>query len=271
MLKKNVCSNQIKSLLFCFLVAFSSPVLCSSDNKNGSSDAYDLRYREVLYYFYQHQYQKALAYLEAIKQETATGRLDREAEIVAGKLNLDYGLLDKAEGIFQHLLEKPGHPDIPDETWLELAKIYYAQDSIDKSAQALSQIKGALTEKQRADYELLNINLHIDQQQSLGGRIKANQDTLETWRYYIQYNQGTGLIRNNHINEGTKILDELGAVTTNEEQLSDEIKALKDKANNTLGYYYLDAHNANKAKTYFEKVWEGSWNIITYQLGFYRI
>jgi len=240
--------------LLCFLAGFSSPVISSHENNSNFFDAYDLGYREVLYYLFQQQYQTALTNLEIIKQENPTGKLDREAEIVAGELNLGYGLLEKAEDIFQHLLEKQDTPEIPDKIWLELSSIYYAQNSMEKSARAFSHIQNTLTATQRADYELLKINLLIDQDQIPAGRKKFDQSNPDNWYYYSQYNLGTGLIRNNHISEGTRILDELGTITTNNDLLSDEIKSLGDKTNTTLGYYYLDAHNAKKSISYFERV-----------------
>ena len=245
--------NRIKSLLFCVLVAFSSSTPCRSDQGTGF-DTDDLLFREVLYHLYQQQYQTALTRLEAIKQETTTGRLDRREEIAAGELNLGYGLLDKAEDIFQGLAGKQDSPPVPDETWLELARIYYARDSIDKSAHALSQIQGPLGESQQADYELLNINLPADQDRKLAGSKKFDPATAESWRYYLQYNLGADLIRNNHTGEGIKTLDELGASTANQDSLSNEIRSLKDKANTTLGFYYLDAHDPTRAVSYFEKV-----------------
>lgn len=246
--------NRINSILLCALVAFSSPVICGSANKSDTPAAQDLRFREVLYYLYQQQYQTALTYLETIKQDSPNNRLDRKAEIVSGELNLAYGLLDKAENIFQHLLEKQGTPEISNETWLELARVYYTQNLIENSVQAFSHIQATPLETQQSEYELLDINLRIAQRQPLDSERKFDQGIPEVWRYYTQHNLGTGLIRNNHPSEGLRILDELGSVTTNENQLSDEIKAIKDKTNTTLGYYYLDAHNAPKAISYFEKV-----------------
>lgn len=247
-----MCPNRIK--LVYFLVTFLLPAISSGDG-DVTLDAHDLYFREVLYYLYQQQYQTALTHLEVIKQETKSGQLDRDGEIIAGELNLSYGLLNKAENIFEKLLRTPGPPEIPDETWLELAKVYYAQNSIEKSAYALSHIHKPFTGTQREDYEQLNINLHIDQDRQLTNSNKFNQGTAaDTRQYYSQYNLGTGLIRNNHINEGIKILDEIGAPVTDHDLLSDEIKSLKDKANTTLGFYYLDIHNPQKAVSYFEKV-----------------
>lgn len=245
--------TRIKSLLFYILIAFSSPVLCNGD-RGDIIDAHDLRFREVLYYLYQQQYQTALTHLESIKQESAASHPDQQEEIAAGELNLGYGLLDKAEDIFQRLLEKQDSTAIPDEIWLELAKIYYTRNSIDQSTQALSHIRGPLSGSQLADYELLNANLLNDQDRNPVKNKKLDPNTRDIWRYYLQYNLGVGLIRNHHADEGIRILDELGANSVSQVNPGDEIQSLKDKANTTLGFYYLDTHDADKAVSYFEKV-----------------
>lgn len=245
--------NRIKILLFYLLVAFTSPAFCDNDKSN-LFDAHELRYREVLYHLYQLQYQTALTDLEEIRQTAPGGKLPLREETTRGELNLSYGLLDKAETIYQQLLARPGSPQIPAKNWIELAKIYYSQNSFEKSAQALSRVQGPLSEDLQTEFDQLSTDLAIQRGQKPVYSLKPDQGQSTSWQYFSQYNLGVSLIRNNHSGEGIKILDELGTTTPGNEPLNEEITALKDKANNTLGYYYLDAHDANKALNYFQKV-----------------
>ena len=253
-----MCSHRIKYILFYFIISFSLPAT-GSEEKDKALVTNNLGLREVLYFLYQQQYPTALAHLGSIKQENKTGQPDREAEIISAELYLSYGLIDKADTIFQGILDNPGTPLVSDEIWLELAKVHYARGSITKAADVLSRIHGPLTETQQEEYGLLNTNLQIDQGQfqKLGSGQKSPSNTTETWRYYSQYNQGVGLIRKNRVAEGINILDELGMISPDHAHLSDEIKSVKDKANITLGFYYLDEHNAAQASGFFERIRPG--------------
>lgn len=251
-----MCSHRIKYILFYFIVSISLPAIASEDNGPVTND---LDFREILYFLYQQQYPTALAHLESIKQEPTSGQLYRKEEIIRGGLYLSYGLIDKSDSIFQGILDNPATPLVSDETWLELAKVHYARGSITKALNALSQIHSPLTSVQQDEYGLLNTNLQIDQGQfqRLDYGQKSAPNTTETWRFYSQYNMGVGLIRKNRRDEGINILDELGTISPDHDLVSDEIKSVKDKANITLGFHYLDEGNAIKARGYFERVRPG--------------
>ena len=68
--------NRIKLVLVCFLTVYLLPAAVSGNEVN-TDNPDELQFREVLYYFYQQQYQTALTYLDVLKHESASGQLDR--------------------------------------------------------------------------------------------------------------------------------------------------------------------------------------------------
>ena len=99
---------------------------------------------------------------------------------------------------------------------------------------------------------MLHAHVLMDQ-----GRFDEALALLEAWRRpreewvgYAKYNIGVALVRLGRTEEGTIILDEVGQLDPDNEQLS----GLRDKANVALGYAWLQAQRPREAKPSLQRV-----------------
>src|SRR5690606_4266190 len=64
-----------------------------------------------------------------------------------------------------------------------------------------------------------------------------------SWLQFARFNLGVALVRSDRLDEGARWLDQVGRIVTT----SEELLALKDKANLALGFAYLQAGQADAA------------------------
>src|SRR4029434_9321449 len=75
-------------------------------------------------------------------------------------------------------------------------------------------------------------------------------DGSDAWSAYARFNIGVALWRTERLDDAAKLLDAVGQI----EAPTEELAALRDKANLALGYAWLKAGRANDAKTVLQRV-----------------
>src|SRR5262249_12951092 len=76
------------------------------------------------------------------------------------------------------------------------------------------------------------------------------KDSATAWTAYAKFNIGVALVRKGRVDDAAKVLGDVGQMDTSTEELA----ALRDKADLALGFAYLKANRAAEAKKVLERV-----------------
>jgi hypothetical protein len=211
----------------------------------------DAPYGEVLFYFYQEEYFPAIVRLLAARERGRLPHHDAEAELLLGALYLSYGQHLEAADIFERLLAGNVAPEVRDRTWFFIAKIRYQRGYAQQAEAALASIRAGLPPALEAERRMLMAQIAIDE-----GRYDEAAALLAAWKgppewsAYARYNLGVALARGGRVAEAATILDALGQI----EGRSEEVLAIRDKANLALGYALLQDGQALPARAPLQRV-----------------
>ncbi|HUL83713.1 MAG TPA: hypothetical protein VL131_16315 [Gammaproteobacteria bacterium] len=212
----------------------------------------DLAYGEVLFDFFQEDYFDALTRLLAAEQRNEIPHHQAEAEVMLGGLYLSYGEHRLAGEIFERVLAKSVDPELNDRCWFFLAKIWHERGYQPEAEAALGRIQGTLPEDLEPQLHMLWAEVLMEQ-----GKFAEALASLQSWKRpgdawvgYAKYNIGVALVRLGEIENGARVLDEVGKLEPKTPQLA----ALRDKANVALGYAWLQASRPVDAKPSLQRV-----------------
>ena len=235
--------------LLCLLCVLSAPAAMAAADFAKPVVVEEPEYGEVLYYFYQEDYFPAIARLLAARQQGSDHAED--AELLLGGMYLSYGHHLEAAAIFERLLADNVAPETRNRTWFFLARIWYQRGYLDKAQQALAKISGELPDNLRREALMLDAQVLID-----AGEYDAAIEKLRNWEgrtewaSYARFNIGVALVRSGRVDEAALLLDELGSMNP----FTDELAALRDKANVALGYALLQDGQPLAAKAPLQRV-----------------
>ncbi len=211
----------------------------------------DPHYGEILFYFYQEDYFPAIVRLLAAQKQSRVEQHADEAELLRGGLFLSYGNHLEAAAIFERLLASNVSPEVRDRTWFFLAKIWYQRGYFDESQQALDNIKAELPENLRREAMMLQAQILIDILQFDRAIALLQQwDDNSDWAGYAKFNLGVAMVRSGRVDSAAQILDGLGSISANNEELT----SLRDKANLALGYALIQDGQPTAAKEPLQRV-----------------
>lgn len=211
----------------------------------------DLHYGDVLFHFYQDDNFESLTRLGAYE---AWGRLPShlpEARLLAGGLYLSLGLHNQAGKLFEELLT----PDVPagvrNRAWFYLGKVWYARGYLDRAETALRSVATTLPPELESEklHLLANVLLRQGRYDDAIALLNDYKGSPE-WLAYARFNVGVALVRQNRLAEADFSLSNIGMLETS----SEELLALRDKANLALGFAYLQAEQPAVAKIVLERV-----------------
>lgn len=281
------------SALSCCLVLVASSQINAKDVEQQAQElnsvALEKAYQQVLYAYYQGDFSLALTKIAILEQTFPNGLTQVpdflsgyqvEPELLKGGISLAYGLDNQAANIFMRLLKNNIEPDVTAYSWLLLGKTYYQKRQFTDAAQALQQIK------QSSAYEFFEPSIRdnwLYMQSQLHGFLlgQGSDGTDIQWleqlsdnsiyRDYVQYNQALALLQKGENqqaisglttlinNDGSFVSRWMGwadpIFSANDEQDVDaERDAIRDRANLTLGYTYLQIGDPYQAYRVFENI-----------------
>jgi tetratricopeptide (TPR) repeat protein len=212
----------------------------------------DLAYGEVLFGYFQEDYFTALTRLLAAQRRNEIPHHAGEAELMLGGLYLSYGEHRLAGEIFERVLKESVEPELHDRAWYFLAKIWYQRGYLAESEAALGRILGELPEELEPQRHMLAAQVLMDQGRFADALValQAWKRPSDAWIGFAKYNIGVSLVRLGQVEEGARVLDEVGQMAPE----SSELDALRDKANVALGYAWLQASRPVEAKPSLQRV-----------------
>ena len=239
----------VSRLLLATLLAVAGSPLQAAKKK--PHQVQDLHYGEVLFHFYSEDYFTAITHLMAARERGQLPHHADEAELLLGGLQLSYGMHREAEKQFQGILDTQADRDTRNRVWYYLTKIAYQRGLYEDARQALARIDKPRDKRLRAELAVMDANIRM----ALGENAEAAEALKkarapEGWREYLRINRGIALLRAGDIEQGRATLDKLGKADAG----SEELRALRDRANLGLGYQLLKAGKADQARTYLERV-----------------
>ncbi len=211
----------------------------------------DLHYGDVLFQTFIGEDFEALTRLEAYSSWNQMPHHKGEAELLAGGLYLQLGMHNEAGRLFQTLLGPEIPASVKARAWFYLAKVWYARGYYDRTIDSLQKIEGTLPPLQEAERVQLASNalMHLERYDEAIALL-SGWSSRSTWMQYARFNLGVALLRTNRLADGARFLAGVGSLDSS----SDEMLALKDKANLALGFAYMQADQAAAAMPYLERV-----------------
>jgi tetratricopeptide (TPR) repeat protein len=212
----------------------------------------DLHYGDVLFYFYQEEDFEAITRLTAYQHWNLIPHHEEEGQLLLGGLYLSLGMHNEAGERFQSLLT----PDVPtgvrNRAWYYLAQVWYARGYLDKAEEALRKIQGKLSPELEAQKEHLfaNVLMYEGKYDEAIRLLTSWKGTSPTWTAYVRFNLGVALVRENRLSDAAPFLTTVGTMDAE----SNELLALKDRANLALGFAYLQANNPESARIALQRV-----------------
>jgi hypothetical protein len=233
-----------------FLIVAMTGATFAADNP--PSSARDLQYGEVLYHYYQDDWFNSIVRTHIAQTQERLPYHAGEAELLLGGLDLNYGLRNEADRIFQRLLtEETTDEQTRNRAWYYLAKISYQRGDAAQALRAIGQVQGDMSKGTRME------SAHLASLVLL--RMGANEEAIEVlndakdhkvWSPYLAYNLGVAQIRSARKADGFEYLDHIGDISAN----SDEYRLLRDKANLALGYSLLKEGQAGASRDVLNRV-----------------
>lgn len=201
----------------------------------------------------------ALTQLLADQEQDRIRLRPSQAQLALGGMYLEYGSHHKAAETFQRLGESDQSAEIRDRAWYHLARIQYQRGLNREALKALEKIQGELPVEAQQERLLMMATVQMQQQRydeavanlrQLGKKSLVQQlSEKSVWATYGRFNLGVALYQQGKQEEGRLFLEELGTMTATDE----ESLALRDKANLTLAYNFLQQENPDLAQQYFMK------------------
>ncbi|MES9939130.1 MAG: tetratricopeptide repeat protein [Candidatus Thiodiazotropha sp. 6PLUC1] len=230
------------------------PLSATAEIRAGEPQALrDLHYGEALFHLYQKEYFPAIIRLLSARKQGLMKAYADEPELLLGGLYLAYGMPDTAENLFNRVLSNTATPEIQNKAWLQLGKSRYRRGEDKAATKALGQIGNeqiadAKDEKQHLEGLIaLEQNDHGQALESLSD-ISGESD----WTLYGRFNQALALLRNEQTAEALEIFKSIGDGHSDED--NEEAKAIRDRANLTLGYLLLETQQSDSAQASLQKV-----------------
>lgn len=211
----------------------------------------DLHYGEVLFQLYQQNYFEAIVHLIAARKQGLMKAYEDEPELLLGGLYLAYGMPDPAETLFQRVLEKSASPELQSRAWLQLAKARHRRDDGQAAEKALNKVgKGLKPAENDESVNLLGlIQLQRNEDRAALDTLNKLSDKSD-WSLYADFNQAIAHLRQGEQKQALDLLRRIGDT----EVESEEMKAVKDRANLLLGYLMLEAKRPDAALEALQKV-----------------
>lgn len=211
----------------------------------------DPHYGDALFYFFQQRYFTSLTGLMVSQQFGRMPHHVDDAELLRGGLLLSYGLHEEAGRVFEDLLDRSASPKVRDRAWYYLAKIRYQRGFMKEAEEALGHVGKTLSPDVDEDRALLLANVLMARRDYAGaaaalGGLAGRPETS----VYARYNLGVALVKSGQADRGIAMLDEIGRAP----QSSEELLALRDKANVALGFSALQANEPERARGYLQRV-----------------
>lgn len=212
----------------------------------------DLAYGDLLFEYYQQHYFSAITKILVAKERGLFKNNSEHAELVLGALYVSYGLLDSGEAIFRDLLNTYTSAQGADESWYQLARIYYKRGNTQHALGILTSNISEPLESRATEHVLLQILCHIrlgqvEQAQSLTQYLKED----EAQSVFVRFNMASAMAQ---LGDMERAAGYYSDVLVHSRPQSELDKTLNDQAALALGIYYLRSNQLDLAQQTLNRI-----------------
>lgn len=241
--------------------------------------ALDKAYQQVLFFYFQGDFFNALTHYAMLEDQFA-GELQFISNpgvnpaLLKGGMSLAHGLENQATDIFAQVLQRDTKLDTQTQAWFLLGKAYYQKQQFSSAAQSFDNISYA--QAQEVLDELSQDELIYLRSQLFSWLTNGQGDKIDwlsqlsgdsVYRNYVLYNQGLADLQESDYEGSVSALTELaekddsvfgnwlsGWWSPIQQSGENEVQALQDRANLTLGYAHLQQNKPTQAIQAFTRV-----------------
>lgn len=165
--------------------------------------------------------------------------------------NLSFGLRDRAEQLYRSVAAAAADPVVGGQARIRLAEFSYERGYLDEARASLLRTREKLPEELETEWKDLYSRVLMSQ-----GRYNEAITVLEDVSEdeddgaFLRYNLAIALINDGRVTEGRTVLDRVGRHTGK----SELIRSLRDRANTTLGWNFLQNQLGASAKPVLVRV-----------------
>jgi len=164
---------------------------------------------------------------------------------------LSFGMRDEAEAIYRNLATGTPDPLVLAKARLKLAEFDYQRGYNAEARATLLRMKEKLPKTLVEDWQDLYTRvLMAEGRYSEAAEALTAEDNAGKLSEYTRYNLGVALINDGRAAQGVTILDKVGRMRP----VTAEDLALRDRANLTLGYWFLQNKQGGTAKPVFSRI-----------------
>ena len=234
--------------LLCAAVGVTLPVAAADQDDERLQQ---LLYGEALFHSHQHDYLTAITRLQLAEEQGLLPPASDDARLLLARLKLAYGLHVEAGFDFHALLGEDVPDAVRNRAWYELARTFSNKGYYEAAAEALQPVQGEVPADIAGDYQLLQATVLMALNQN-----REAAHVLEDWQgapalaAYAYYNRGIALVRAGEHLQAVPALEQAVDMPAKGE----ELLALRDKAQLSLGYAYARAEDYRQARKQLEAV-----------------
>lgn len=247
-----------------------------------SQNKVDKAYQEILYFYFQRDFYQALTKIDLLESSCANG-FDMVSNpgvdplLLKGGISLAYGLEQQAADIFDRVLQQSADQKTQIQAWLLLGKALFQKQNYQLASSALANITlddadEYLDPLDKDEWIYMQSQLYTvntdDRRQARDNSYWLESLTDESiYRQYVTYNKGLAQLQDGQSVAALATLNQVGKVNSSilpdifggwfgplRTDNSEELAALQDRANLTLGYAYLKNQQTLESIQAFKRV-----------------
>jgi tetratricopeptide (TPR) repeat protein len=212
----------------------------------------DLAYGDLLFEFYQEHYFSAITKILVAKERGLFKNNSEHAELVLGALYVSYGLLDSGESIFNNLLNDYTSQEGADESWYQLARIFYKKGNPQRALDVLTNNIMEPIESRATEHVLLQVLCHIrlgqvSQAQSLTPYLKIDR----AHSIFVRFNLGSAFAQLGDMEQAAGYYKD---ILNGNQPRSELDKTVHDQSALSLGIHYLRNNELELAEQTFHRI-----------------
>lgn len=230
-----------------FLIALTfSPLLNAAVVK-------DLKYGTILFDYYQQDYFSALVGYEYAKATDELQNHGDEAKLLQGGMTLSYGLADRAQTIFEELLNESVPAETRNKAWFYLAKLYYKKGDVQSAVRNLGRIKGQIPREIAEEFNYLATLINIDNK-----HLTAVEQALEfvgkdsAYEPYLLFNLAVTQLSTGDDEKSRANLQRV--IAYSKANPKEEFLVLADRAKQALAHIYIQQNDLLGAWAHLQNV-----------------
>lgn len=164
---------------------------------------------------------------------------------------LAFGMRARAEELYRELAVTTTDHLTLGRARIRLSEFLYSRGFLSESTNSMMRMREKLPEPLSLQWQdLLSRTLMAQGRYGDAVEVLTEMKNGDKQSSFTRYNLAVALINSNRVDEGETILDKLGRMTP----LDTESYALRDKANLTLGYHFLQKQQGGSAKPVLSRV-----------------